>query len=284
MLTPPRLCFGALVLGLGLLPSSTTAAQQQPFASVHWPLLDVVTVPDSCTGLRVIVAPSPATTAWKKGPQVVQFGLDPVEALQWATLARAFAHSDTATSSKPRTPLRYLPALRPSRGRRLLLLADYGTRAKPDRRYVLVVSDSAARVHYKTFASAAEVDRLADAIAVSAELGHRMLEPADGGTPTPTLTEDAPGIDSPVRPEHFPRLEYPPGLLSNRRIGRVWMQYVVGTDGRPEPGSYQTLLTDDPKFTASVVRMLQAATFRPATAHGLPVRQRVFQVFTFLVS
>ena len=139
MLTPPRLCFGALVLGLGLLPSSTTAAQQQPFASVHWPLLDVVTVPDSCTGIRVIVAPSPATTAWKKGPQVVQFGLDPVEALQWATLARAFAHSDTATSSKPRTPLRYLPALRPSRGRRLLLLADYGTRAKPDRRYLLVV-------------------------------------------------------------------------------------------------------------------------------------------------
>ena len=280
--TPLRRVVIGLAITACLLGTVRGAAQEaQSYRHVSWPLLDIVTLPDPCAGFRLIVAPSPRTTAWKKGTQVVQFGLDPVEALQWASLAHAFARSEAVAEPKSRAPARYLPALRPARGRRLLLLADYGTRARPDQRYALVVSDSAERAHYKVFVSAAQVDELADAVEGSAELARRTPIAPDSAS---ALTEGDPGIDTPVRPGHFPKLEYPPGLLLERRIGRVWMQYVVSADGRAEEGSFQAFLSDDPRFTESVLRMLRDATFQPATSHGVPVRQRVFQVFTFLTS
>ena len=258
----------------------STAKVPRPaaFRRVSWRLLDIVTLPDPCTGFRLIVAPAPRTTAWRERHPVVQFGLDPVQALQWAGLARGFAQSDTMGPAKSKAPVRYLPAIRPPRGHRVLLVADYGTRAKPDRRFVLVVSDSSQKVDYKTFASAAQLEDLAQAVEASAELGRQHAQPNDT---TVALTDDTPWMDTPVGLGHIGQLHYPTELMMQRRIGRVWIQYVVNAEGRVEEGSFQTLLSDDERFTDSVVRLLREATFRPATSRGVPVRQRVFQVFDF---
>ena len=258
-------------LGMGREP--------MPYRRVSWPLLDIVTLPDPCMGFRMIVAPATGTTAWRKGSQVVQFGLDPVEALQWAGLASRFAHSDTVAAAKSKAPVRYLPAIRPARGHRILLVADYGTGAKPDRRFVLVVSDSSEKIHYKTFASSAQLDDLARAVEASAELGRQRSPVKD----TTALTEDMPAMDTPVELRHVGQLKYPLELWRQGRVGRVWMQYVVNAEGRVEEGSFQTVLSDDQRFTDSVVRLLRETTFQPATAHGVPVRQRVFQVFSFVI-
>lgn len=40
---------------------------------------------------------------------------------------------------------------------------------------------------------------------------------------------------------------YPSALLSRRQPGRVWVEYVVGTDGRVEKGSLHLLLADRQK-------------------------------------
>ena len=61
-------------------------------------------------------------------------------------------------------------------------------------------------------------------------------------------------------------------------FGRVVQQ---PPDGRPEPDSFQTLLSDDSLFTQSAIETLRRSKFRPARRHGQPVRRRVFQVITF---
>ena len=78
---------------------------------IQWPLLDLIAFPDSCTGLRVMVAPNPASTAWLAGTPQVQLGLDPVEALQWTTVARRLAHDAGDPTGASGTVARLTPPL-----------------------------------------------------------------------------------------------------------------------------------------------------------------------------
>jgi hypothetical protein len=77
-----------------------------------------------------------------------------------------------------------------------------------------------------------------------------------------------------------PRPSYPVALR-RKPAGRVWTEYVVGTDGRVEQGSIRILLADHDDFASAAVSSLEQATFRPATRRAIPVRQRVFQLVSF---
>src|SRR5687768_642457 len=63
---------------------------------VRWPLLDMVMLPDSSSGVLLMVAPNPATVQWEQNTPLVQLGIDPVIALQWVTLARALTQADSS--------------------------------------------------------------------------------------------------------------------------------------------------------------------------------------------
>jgi hypothetical protein len=82
----------------------------------------------------------------------------------------------------------------------------------------------------------------------------------------------------------IPMPRYPVGRLRKHLAGRVWTQYVVGTDGRMETGSFRALLADDPRSAEAALRALEGASYRPASLHGVPVRQRVFRVISFRLS
>jgi protein TonB len=59
------------------------------------------------------------------------------------------------------------------------------------------------------------------------------------------------------------------------------MRFIVGTDGRVEPGSIQAVSSPHKLFSDAVRSALLNTRYRPAEAGGQKVRQLVEQVFTF---
>ena len=104
------------------------------------------------------------------------------------------------------------------------------------------------------------------------------LGPAGAGArPYYSFEVDVPAMA--VQNRCFPRY---PILLRERGVtGEVIAEFVVGTDGRVEPGSFRAVRSSDRGFTESVERATACFRFTPAQADGRPVRQHGQQPFTF---
>jgi protein TonB len=74
---------------------------------------------------------------------------------------------------------------------------------------------------------------------------------------------------------------YPDALKSVGVQGNVVMRFIVGTDGRVEPGSIVAVSSPHKLFSDAVRSALLNTRYRPAEAGGQKVRQLVEQVFTF---
>lgn len=78
-----------------------------------------------------------------------------------------------------------------------------------------------------------------------------------------------------------PVMRYPESMRAEGVEGAVAIQFVVGANGRVEPGSFQVLSTPHASFVEVVKRALLAARYRPAEFGGKTVRQLVQQSFAF---
>jgi protein TonB len=76
---------------------------------------------------------------------------------------------------------------------------------------------------------------------------------------------------------------YPESLKSVGVEGVVQMHFIVGADGRVEPGSIEVLSTPHKLFADAVRTALLNTRYRPAEAGGRSVRQLVEQSFTFRI-
>jgi TonB family protein len=76
---------------------------------------------------------------------------------------------------------------------------------------------------------------------------------------------------------------YPPELLAIGTQGLVRATYVVDTSGVVDTTTIKVILSNDPRFTASVVEALGHMRFRPAKRAGKAVRQLVEQKFSFKI-
>ena len=76
---------------------------------------------------------------------------------------------------------------------------------------------------------------------------------------------------------------YPESLKSVGVEGVVQMHFIVGADGRVEPGSIEVLSTPHKLFADAVRTALLNTRYRPAEAGGHAVRQLVEQSFTFRI-
>jgi TonB family protein len=65
---------------------------------------------------------------------------------------------------------------------------------------------------------------------------------------------------------------YPPRLRAVGVQGRVDVQLVVDTLGRPEGGSFRVVHSDNPGLEAPAIESLRGAHFRPARVYGRAVR------------
>ena len=76
-------------------------------------------------------------------------------------------------------------------------------------------------------------------------------------------------------------VDYPPQLRSQGIEGTVLVQFVVGTDGKPDMSTFKVLKSPDELFTKSVHDAVAKMRFQPAQVDGRNVRQVVQQPFTF---
>jgi outer membrane biosynthesis protein TonB len=64
----------------------------------------------------------------------------------------------------------------------------------------------------------------------------------------------------------------------------VWLEYIVGADGRAEAASIRVTQASQPAFGESAVKAIREALFHPGVKGGRKVRTRVKQLTTFQVS
>jgi hypothetical protein len=74
---------------------------------------------------------------------------------------------------------------------------------------------------------------------------------------------------------------YPDSLWAARVPGRVVAEFIVGQDGKIEPGTLTIASATHPYFASAVKSALEGAVFRPAVLQGNPVRQLVQLPFVF---
>jgi protein TonB len=74
---------------------------------------------------------------------------------------------------------------------------------------------------------------------------------------------------------------YPPSLKDAGVTGKVLAQFVVGENGRYEPGSLKILESSNPQFTAAVKQALPGMRFSAAQIGGKKVSQLVQMPFQF---
>lgn len=106
-----------------------------------------------------------------------------------------------------------------------------------------------------------------------------------GGT-GPVTTQDTyteAQVDDPVAPMVCPEPRYPPALKTVGVTGQVKLQYVVGVNGRAEPGSVKVISTTNPAFADPAVETINKCTFKPAKMKGTAVRQLVEQNVRFTI-
>jgi protein TonB len=78
-----------------------------------------------------------------------------------------------------------------------------------------------------------------------------------------------------------PEPQYPNSMRELGMIGRVVVQFVVGANGRVEPGSIKIMEATNSAFAAAVREVLPRHRFSPAKIGGKAVRQIVQQPFVF---
>lgn len=109
------------------------------------------------------------------------------------------------------------------------------------------------------------------------------------GVPTPAaalagvVPENTPGLELPERVS-FPPAVYPRMLLEAGVEGTVRSTFIIGTDGRVEPGSIQILQASHAAFAALTRSAIEKAVFRPGRLHGEAVRVQVQMPTRFVLA
>jgi outer membrane biosynthesis protein TonB len=82
---------------------------------------------------------------------------------------------------------------------------------------------------------------------------------------------DSTGVQDPTV-RKIPRRVYPPAADNAGKQGWVLFQFVIGTDGRIEPGSDLVLEASDPVFVRNARDVIRGMIYTPAKRNGLPLR------------
>jgi hypothetical protein len=88
------------------------------------------------------------------------------------------------------------------------------------------------------------------------------------------------GVDQQVRARRLD-IERMPFRAREVINGRSVLRFIVEPSGRIDGCSMAVLEEDDPMWTDAVVKELRLIRYQPARRGGQPVRQRVYQQFTY---
>lgn len=91
---------------------------------------------------------------------------------------------------------------------------------------------------------------------------------------------EADSVDHPVQPRRLP-IEGMPIRIQEVLVGRSIFRFVVAPDGRIERCSIELVEETSRAWSDAVVKELRVAHYEPGRKSGKPVRQLVYQVFTY---
>jgi hypothetical protein len=91
---------------------------------------------------------------------------------------------------------------------------------------------------------------------------------------------EAEAVDKPVQAQRLPIKDLP---FRAREVlnGRSVFQFIVEPSGKVDRCSIELVEETSPEWTAAVLKELRQARYQPARRKGQPVRQRVYQLFTY---
>jgi len=260
-----RFCRRGLATGTLLLSGWAAAgAAQAPRQAVTYPLhmIDLSVAADTVAGLQVLVQPGAESKHSADGPLVwVRF--DPDSVLDW--LNSAFAALRTAAPGTAPKGIQWSRTLLPIGGKGGLALGRSRKNQSLESERWLAIGDSA--LGWQAPISGAEADSL---LRLFMALGSASRIDTSSDAPS-----DSARVDTPVTIDHR-------GYLGGTGVtGRVIGQFVVGLDGRVEPGSFAVLFASDPGLVKLAWAALSEARYPPARRGGQPVRQLVRQRFSW---
>lgn len=251
----------ALIILTALLPVAAAAAQQPQIFRLPVELADLSVATDLVSGVSVIMQPSVTTKQKKEGYVWLRF--HPDSALEW--INSAVAAIRTPVSGAQSEGIQWSRTLLPLYGRGAMALGRSRKKGSLQKTHWLAIADSATGWRFEL--TAAQADSLLHLL-----LGAASQSAVDT---TGTAPLDESRTDVPVRIVSQPKLQ-PLG-----RVGRVLAQWIVGADGRMEPGSFVAYLASDPALAAEAEEAVRRSRFLPAERGSKPVRQLVVQMFSW---
>lgn len=235
--------------------------EQQARRPVDYPLklVKLTLHADSLAGLQIIAQPATKSLEGRKEGDLVWLRFDPEAALSWLNSAAAVLR--TAVPGGPADAIQWSPALLPHDGRGGLLLGRHRKQGVLAKDYWLAIADSAPGWQAEIAAEEADsVLRLILSLAALARLDTAGVADRRQGDRPAAAVNDA---------------------VLRGPSGRAAIQFIVGSDGLPEPASIEVLTASSPRHAASARELVLGTRFEPALRAGTPVRQLVQRVFAW---
>lgn len=194
---------------------------------------------------------------------------DPELLLAWLNQAHVVAAYRERPAPADSAPELHTAPLAGRDGGRLALARTRIHGAWSDR-IEFVFDDSTSARPWSIGATRAQADSLIMSLFTRAALSRLIphATPPDAVTPS---TDDRPPIL--IRPGSRPPL---PSDLQGQNM-RVLMQFVIGTDGRPEADSFVAEFYDDPRLADIAYKTFMDSRYEPGRLDGKPVRVMVRQ-------
>lgn len=254
-----------LLTGALLLAGSTTPSfGQTPYQAVTYPLhlVALSVVADTVLGLQILVEPGAGTKQARDKPMLVWLRFDPDSVLEWVNGAALALRAPARTDAEK--GIQWSRTLASIVGKGGLALGRSRKQERLEREHWLAIGNSA--IGWQAEMTGAEADSLLRLILALGSVARLDT--------TSAMPRDSSRVDTPATLDQQPPLKSISGVA-----GRVAVQFIVGVDGRVEPGSFSALVASDPRLVDLARAALGQATFHPAMSGGHPVRQLVQQVF-----
>lgn len=240
---------------------------------VTWPLMDFMVSSDSATGVQLFAS---ANMLSVQGPSLEfnYLAFDPSLVRQWTAVVLHDLDSTDRSPKAARLAVIGLPL--PDVQQRRAIAVGYDPKSLKGQRYFLFWGDSVSHHVWRATADAKAIRTLLDAL--------------DGMAVRSAVRPDSASTDSifplsrvTVRPEvvSHAKLMYPPEADRLGVEGRVWVEFVIDTLGRPDMSTTQVVFSDAPDFSRAALQYVAGVRFRPARVGLQAVKARLFVPFCF---
>lgn len=274
MRTPGYLLILLMIASLNIPRVSAQDLSLSPMMShLEWNIIHLLILADTTSGLTLWAIPKDPGAV--KPPTGFAGRYDPVQVVQWLSLAKAVVNAPRVTRDSGR--YLYTPPLFDRDSGQLVLYRERIGSNWGKQSYLLFNSRD-DRHPFKVPMNDQQVSEFMTVFGTQA--GRSSLSSTLDSTDVRVYSRSA--IEESVDPPKLLSgldLEYPRNLRG--KGGQVLATFIIMPNGRMNPASFMTMLSDHPGFTLAAYEGLREALYRPLVVDGVPTAVRVCQWVSF---